>query len=177
MSNDSKTITENNSNIEQMKAKSAPIASLLKSSTEILKTQISAPSYFHSLKENEAPPFRKPEKERIPHLLIGTIVTEEDVVEMIAAYSDYGLNKHIGKYLINKNIVPNYNLPEKKLLVSLVMECIDYGAQRDFPVFKLACLLTIYLTTHLHFKFYYWLSPIAVWNFFKEVMIRHTVEV
>lgn len=101
MSNDSKTITENKSNIEQMKAKSAPIASLLKSSTELLKTQISAPSYFHSLKENEAPPFRKPEKERRPHLLIGTIITEEDVVDMIvAADSDNGLKKHIGRKLL-----------------------------------------------------------------------------
>lgn len=50
-----------------------------------LKEQASAPSYFHSLKENEAPPFKRPGKEAKPRLLIGTLITEDDVVEIVAA--------------------------------------------------------------------------------------------
>lgn len=37
------------------------------------------------LKENDAPPFKKPAKEARPKLLIGTIMTEDDAIEMIAA--------------------------------------------------------------------------------------------
>lgn len=50
-----------------------------------LKEQASAPSYFHSLKENEAPSFKRPGKEAKPRLLIGTLITEDDVVEIVAA--------------------------------------------------------------------------------------------
>lgn len=57
------------------------------------------------------------------------------------------------------------------------METIDYAAQRDFRADKLACLMTIYIATHLYFKWYYWVSATAVWNYFKELMIRHTIEV
>ena len=83
----------------------------------------------------------------------------------------------LGKYLVLKKTVDNFNLSERDFLVSLLIECMDYAAQRNFSAYKLACLLTIYLTTHLYFKFYYWLPPIAVWKFFKEIMIRHTIEV
>lgn len=80
------------------KAKSAPIDTL--PSDEQLKVQISAPSYFHSLKENQAPPFRKPEKERRPCLLLDNLVTENDVVEIVAAADD---EDQLKKYLRNLN--------------------------------------------------------------------------
>lgn len=82
----------------KIKAASAPVIPIL-SEDALIKTQISAPSYLHSLKENDAPPFKKPGVEPKPHLLIGSIMTEDDVVAMIAA-SDadaiHGLSKFIG---------------------------------------------------------------------------------
>ncbi|CAH2105077.1 unnamed protein product [Euphydryas editha] len=166
------------SNIDQVVIKSASIGLPLTTSENLLKVQISAPSYLHSLKENQAPPFKKPEKEEKPHLLIGTIVAENDVIEMILADTDAdkSLEKHLGQFLVNKKIVPNDCLSEKAFLVSLLLECINYSAQRDFDAPKVACLMTIYLTTHAYFRWYYWLPPTAVWKFFKEVMIRHTIE-
>ncbi|CAK1603582.1 unnamed protein product [Parnassius mnemosyne] len=146
---------------------------------EKLKTQKSAPSYFHSLKENEAPPFKRLQKDEKPHLLVGELVTEEDVVRMIAvADTETNMNfrKYLGDYLVDKNVVLSHNLSEKMFVVNLLLEAIDYSAQRDFNAFKLACLLTIYLKTHLYFKRYYWSPPVAVWEYFKETMIRHTVE-
>lgn len=64
-----------------------------------IKPQISAPSYFYSLKENEALPFKRPEKEPRPKLLLNSVVNENDVVAMIAAHDadrTEGLKKHIG---------------------------------------------------------------------------------
>lgn len=83
----------------------------------------------------------------------------------------------LGHYLVKKKIVQSYNLSEKKFLVSLLIEVIDYAAQRNFSASKLACLLTIYLYAHLYFKWYYWLPPSSLWAYFKEIMIRHTIEV
>lgn len=82
---DSEDIENDNLNVNPIcdKAKSAPIDTL--PSEELLTVQISAPSYFHSLKENQAPPFRKPEKARRPCLLLDNLVTEEEVVVMVAA--------------------------------------------------------------------------------------------
>ncbi|CAH0700892.1 unnamed protein product [Spodoptera exigua] len=143
------------------------------------RPQLSAPSYLHHLRENESPPFSKPELEPRPHILTGTIMNEEEAVAMIAAADadkENGLKKFIGNFLIEKNMVLNYALPEKNFLISLIMETIDYAAQRDFDAFKLAVLITIYLDSHLYFKWYYWQSPTALWNYFKEVMIRHTIE-
>lgn len=88
------------------KAKSAPIDTL--PSDEQLKVQISAPSYFHSLKENQAPPFRKPEKERRPCLLLDNLVTENDVVEIVAAADD---EDQLKKYLRNLNDLYYYYTP------------------------------------------------------------------
>lgn len=56
-------------------------------------------------------------------------------------------------------------------------EAIDYAAQKDFSAVKLACLITIYLKTHVYFKWHYLVHPTAVWAYFKETMIRHTMEV
>ncbi|XP_045459241.1 uncharacterized protein LOC123669694 [Melitaea cinxia] len=169
---------DDDSNKVRVITKSASIGLPLTTSEKLLTVQISAPSYLHSLKENQAPPFKKPGKEEKPRLLIGTIVTENDVIEMIVADTDdeKDLEKHLGEFLINKKIVPHYCLSEKALLVSLLLECINYSAQRDFPATKVACLMTIYLATHAYFRWYYWLPPAAVWKFLKEVMIRHTIE-
>ncbi|XP_072937290.1 uncharacterized protein [Epargyreus clarus] len=166
------------SNVSRAKgiSASAPIVPIKQGE---LKTQISAPSYFYSLKENETPPFKKPEKEEKPRLLLNTLFCEEDVVEMIAAYDsdpDGGFKKCLGDILVKKKITENYNLSEKTFLIGLVTETIDYAAQRDFSARKLACLLTLYMKTHLYFKWYYWISPIATWHYFKEILIRHTIE-
>lgn len=83
----------------------------------------------------------------------------------------------LGDFLVEKKVILNYKLSEKNFLISLVKEILDYAAQRDFSAFKLSMLITIYLATHLYFKWYYWISPVAVWLYFKEVMIRHTIEV
>ncbi|XP_037866446.1 uncharacterized protein LOC119628424 [Bombyx mori] len=144
-----------------------------------IKPQISAPSYFYSLKENEALPFKRPEKEPRPKLLLNSVVNENDVVAMIAAHDanrTEGLKKHIGKLLVEKQIVVNYNLSERKFVTNLLCETIDYAAQRDFSAFKLACLLTTYVTVHSYFKWYYWQAPVSVWMYFKELMIRLTIE-
>ncbi|CAG5048218.1 unnamed protein product, partial [Parnassius apollo] len=146
---------------------------------EKLKTQKSAPSYFHSLRENEAPPFKRPEKDEKPHVMAGELVTEKDVVRMIAiadAETNMDFRKYLGDYLVDKNVVLSHHLSEKMFVINLLLETIDYSAQRNFNAFKLACLLTIYLKTHLYYKLYYWSPPAAVWEYFKETMIRHTVE-
>ncbi|KAJ0181562.1 hypothetical protein K1T71_002284 [Dendrolimus kikuchii] len=177
---DSSTEETESSQSMQIKAASAPIVPIPKPEEgEKLKTQISAPSYLFSLKENDAPPFRKPCKEARPEILVGTIMSENEAVAMIA-FSDgdknNGLRQFLGYFLVEKAIIMNYNLSEKNFLVSLLLETIDYAAQRDFSAFKLACLVTIYLSTHLYFKWYYWQSPSAVWFYFKELMVRHTIE-
>ncbi|XP_052757815.1 pre-mRNA-splicing factor CWC22 homolog [Galleria mellonella] len=176
---DSKTNTKGSKGSNTaIKAASAPIVHLKHEEVPV-KPQISAPSYFHSLKENDAPPFVKPEQELRPKLLIGTVMSEVEAVEMIsAADADRykGLQKYLGTFLVKKNIVPNYNISETNFLISFLMETIDYAAQHDFNVSKLACLISIYIKTHLYFKSYYWLPPIALWDYFKETMIRHTVE-
>lgn len=79
------------------KAASAPIVPL--SPETKVKTKISAPSYLFSLKENDAPPFRKPGKEDRPHLVIGTIMNDEEAIAMIAACDEdpvNGLIKFLG---------------------------------------------------------------------------------
>ncbi|KPI98499.1 PREDICTED: uncharacterized protein LOC106127597 [Papilio xuthus] len=144
-----------------------------------LKPQISAPSYFHSLSENEAPPFMMPEEEDSPHILIDMLVTEDDVVRMIAVSqmeSKSTFKKYLADYLGDKNLVQNFNLSEKEFLINLLLQLIEYSAQRDFNAKKLACVLAIYLTTHLYFKRYFWTAPTAVWEYFKETLIRHTIE-
>ncbi|KAM3959109.1 uncharacterized protein ACR2FA_006789 [Aphomia sociella] len=159
----------------QIKAASDPIIHLKVDQTR-LKPQTSAPSYLQSLKENNAPPFIKPGREARPQLLIGTVMNETEAVEMIAAAD---ADSHRGwktVFLVEKKVVGNHHLSEIKFLISFLVETIDYAAQRDFNAFKLACLLTIYIKTHLYFKWYYWLPPIAVWHYFKEIMIRHTIE-
>ncbi|CAG4972691.1 unnamed protein product [Colias eurytheme] len=161
---------------DKIKAASAPIIPAVTSGDTKLTIQISAPSYLHSLKENEAPPFRKPEHEARPKLLIGTIVSESDVIEIIARANSDCLKNSLGEFLVKKNVVPNYQLSEKNFLISFLMETIDYSAQRDFSAEKLACLMTLYISTHLYFKWYYWTPPAAVWKYFKEIMIRHTIE-
>lgn len=95
----------------------------------------------------------------------------------IIEYSDIHMHLFLGEILQEKKIIHNYDLSEKKFLISLMTETIDYAAQRDFNAFKLAALLTIYLDCHCYFKYYYWQTPVNVWNYFKEIMIRHTVEV
>ncbi|CAB3231514.1 unnamed protein product [Arctia plantaginis] len=161
----------------KIKAASAPIVPI--TSDAALKHQTSAPSYFHSLKENDAPPFLLPGLEQYPMLVIRHIFNEEDVVEVIAnadADKEHGLKKFLGQLLVEKEIIPNFALSEKNFLVSLLAEVIDYAAQRDFNPFKLSVMLTLYVDSHRYFKWYYWLPPIALWNYFKEMMIRHTIE-
>ncbi|OWR40703.1 hypothetical protein KGM_201871 [Danaus plexippus plexippus] len=173
------SVDTTSSNRIHIKSKSAPTTVLTKADEDGLKHQTSAPSYLHSLKDNLAPPFLKPEKQAKPHLLLGTIVTEDDLVEIIAASDSDpidGLRKTLGQYLVKKKLIHNYSLSEKSFLVSLLMECIDYAAQRSFSTHKLACMLTLYLASHLYFRWYYWLPPVAVWKYFKEIMIRHTIE-
>ncbi|KAL4720845.1 hypothetical protein ACJJTC_016714 [Scirpophaga incertulas] len=144
-----------------------------------LKVQISAPSYLHSLKENDAPPFRTPGKEIRPKLLIGTIMDKDEAIDMIAAADTdkhSGLKNYLAQFVVNKKITENYNVSEKSFLVSFLAETVDYGAQRDLSALKLACLVTVYLNTHTYFKWYYWLPTNNVWFYFKELMIRHTIE-
>lgn len=98
---DSKTSTGATSSTNQtLKAKAASAPAFPKLSEEaLLKTQLSAPSYLFSLRENNAPPFRKPENEPVPHLLIGTIMNEDEAVGMIAAAGadkQNGLKKFLG---------------------------------------------------------------------------------
>ncbi|XP_050550676.1 uncharacterized protein LOC118273285 [Spodoptera frugiperda] len=166
--------------LKKMKALSAPEFPNSSDEDEAsLKPQLSAPSYLHHLRENESPPFLKPQTEPRPHILVGTIMNEDEAVAMIAAADadkENGLKKFIGNFLIEKNIVHNYAIGEKNFLMSLILEVIDYSAQRDFDAFRLAALITIYIDTHLYFRWYYWQSPTAVWNYFKQVMIRHTIE-
>lgn len=67
-------------------------------SKEVLTEQKSAPCYFHSLADYDAPSFRQPGKEPRPAVLTGTIVTDEDVVNMIAAHEsdpENGLKKYL----------------------------------------------------------------------------------
>ncbi|XP_023942982.2 uncharacterized protein LOC112049357 [Bicyclus anynana] len=160
--------------------KAASVPRMQRQSEVVLNEPPSAPFYFHSLKENEAPPFRKPGKEPILRLLIDTLIKEDDVIEMVAAMdiddSYSGYKKRIVEILVRYNIVTNYHVTEKYFLVIFVMETISYAAQRDFNVSKLACLLSIYLATHLYFKWYYWISPAAVWKYFRRLMIKHTIE-
>lgn len=78
------------------KVVSMPIGTV--QSQEKLKEQKSAPSYLHSLTENDAPSFRKPGKEPRPAVLTGTIITEEDVVNMIATHEadpENGMRKYL----------------------------------------------------------------------------------
>lgn len=83
---DSKTSVMSTDSSKSVKdrAASAPVI-LTEPSVEEIQKQISAPSYFYSLSENDAPPFIKPEKEPKPKLLIGTILNEQEVIAMIAA--------------------------------------------------------------------------------------------
>ncbi|XP_068621578.1 uncharacterized protein [Battus philenor] len=163
-----------------IRAASAPVA--VRDETEAVdnvKPQTSAPFYFFSLSENEAPPFRSPDKEDRPHILVDLVVTEDDVVRMIAVAdteSDAAFLKYLADYLVEKKIVVNHHLSEKEFLLKLLLQLIDYSAQRTFTAQKLACILAIYLKTHLYFKHYFWKSPVAVWEYFKETLIRHTIE-
>ncbi|KAL0848830.1 hypothetical protein ABMA28_013251 [Loxostege sticticalis] len=175
---DSKTSTES-SKIDpvRMKAASAPIVPL--KSEDKLKVQISAPSYLNSLKENDAPPFVRPGREARPHLLIGTFMNEDEAIEMIAALDadrELGLGKFLAHFLVEKKVTQNFNLSEKSFLIGFLSETIEYAARRDFSAFKLAVLITLYVDAHLYFKWYYWQAPAAVWFYFKEIMIRHTIE-
>ncbi|RVE50354.1 hypothetical protein evm_005020 [Chilo suppressalis] len=161
----------------EIKAVSAPVIPLNNEEVNV-KVQISAPSYLHSLKENDAPPFKKPEKEAKPHLLMSTIMNEDEAVETIAAASadGEGLKRYLGEFLVAKKVIQHYNSSEKSFLISLLSETIDYAAKRDFTAYKLACLITIYLDVHIHFKWFFWQSPENLWCYFKEIMIRHTIE-
>lgn len=87
----------------KIKAASAPIVPI--TSEAALKQQTSAPSYFHSLKENDAPPFLLPGLESYPMLMIREIFNEEDIVEMIAnadADKEHGLKKFLGIFAAYK---------------------------------------------------------------------------
>lgn len=88
---------------QTMKAASAPIClSEVPNNETQLTTQVSAPSYLFSLKENESPPFKKPGKEAKPILLIGTIMNEQEAIQMVAAADankENGLKKWLSKSL------------------------------------------------------------------------------
>lgn len=79
--------------------------------------------------------------------------------------------------LVKKNIVVSHHINEKFFLVSLLLETVGYAAQRGLCKRKLACLLSIYLSTLLYFRWYYWISPAAVWQYFRRVMVKHAIEV
>lgn len=89
------------------KVVSMPIETL--QSTEKLKEQTSAPFYLHSLTDNDAPSFKKPGKEPQPSVLTRTIVTEEDVVNMIANQESEPVNG-LKKYLCSllKSFIRRY---------------------------------------------------------------------
>ncbi|XP_049867008.1 uncharacterized protein LOC126367505 [Pectinophora gossypiella] len=169
---------EANPEPQQLKTVSAPLMPI---SEPVLETQISAPSYFHSLAENDLPPFRIPVKEARPKILlvVDPLVSEEDVVEMIASTDEdpvNGMKTFLGPFLVRKQVIKNFDLTERDFLIKLLTETVDYAAQRDFNEHKLSCLITIYLTTHMYFKWFYWAAPRRVWDYFKELMIRHTIE-
>lgn len=79
--------------------------------------------------------------------------------------------------LLEKKILLNYELSERNFLLSLLTEVVTYAANHDFGAKKLACLLSLYVSAHSYFKWYYWLPPSQIWCYFKEILIRHTVEV
>lgn len=82
------------------KVVSMPVEAL--QSKQKLKEKKSAPSYLNSLADNDGPSFRKPGKEPRPAILTGSIVTEEDVVNMIAAHEsdpENGLKKYLSSLL------------------------------------------------------------------------------
>ncbi|KAJ8726042.1 hypothetical protein PYW07_000740 [Mythimna separata] len=167
----------------KLKAASAPVNFMVIPETPseevVIKPQLSAPSYLNSLRENDEPPFRKPPKEPRPCIITRTIMNEAEAVAMIAALEtdgEQGLRKFLGDFVVQKKIIANYFLSEKNFLISLLTETIDYAAQREFDALKLSTLITIYLATHKYFKWYYWQSPTAVWTYFKDLMIRHTID-
>ncbi|KAI5636010.1 flagellar c1a complex subunit c1a-32 domain-containing protein [Phthorimaea operculella] len=146
-----------------------------------LKPHYSAPSYLNSLAQNDLPPFKLPSKEPRPCLLAGPppLVSEDDTVEMIAAADEdpaNGMKKFLCGFVVKKGVVNNYDILERNFVVKLLMETTDYAAQRDFNSRKLAMLFNVYLTTHLYFKWYYWSNPKPIWDYFEELMIRHTIE-
>lgn len=88
----------------EIKAASAPAIPGTPSDEKLIKPQISAPSYLNSLRENDDPPFRKPDNEPKPCIIIGTIMREADAVAMIAAGEAdkaNGLKKFLGKLSVS----------------------------------------------------------------------------
>ncbi|XP_063375819.1 uncharacterized protein LOC134663385 [Cydia fagiglandana] len=159
-------------------ASSAPLIRVQVLSEVRVKQQESAPSYFESLSRSAAPPFRRPGKEMRPRIMLGTIMTEREAIEMVMATADapLGLWKYIFNFVVEKKITENFNLSERQFLASLVYEVIDYAAQRDFTASKLALIITLYLDAHKYFKWSYWLSPRELWAYFMENLIRHSIE-
>lgn len=105
---------------DKIKAASAPIYPAPSSSAEAkLTVQISAPSYLHSLKENEAPPFKKPEREARPKLLLGTIVSESDIIEIMALASEDSLQHTLGN-----NLLSNFRL--KALSLHIIKQSLFF---------------------------------------------------
>ncbi|KAJ2944469.1 hypothetical protein O0L34_g3815 [Tuta absoluta] len=145
-----------------------------------LKPHYSAPSYLHSLAQNDLPPFTQPGKEPRCCLLVGPHphVNEEDMIEMVAASEDpeNGMKNFLRGLLVKKAVVNSYDDTERNFLVHFLMEAVHYAAQRDFNLPKLAMLFNIYLATHIYFKWYYWSDAKRIWDFFEELMIRHTIE-
>ncbi|XP_011549896.3 uncharacterized protein LOC105381794 isoform X1 [Plutella xylostella] len=160
---------------EHIASKSAPIKTL--SDVIIIKKQVSAPSYLFSLRENQAPPFRKAGKQPRPMVLVGAILSDDDIFTMIsAAKGEAELKSYLGNLVVQKGITTNDNLREKAFLVLLMQEAIQYAADRDFDAVQLSCLLNMYLTTHQEFKRGYWAQPSDVWAYFQELVICHSVE-
>lgn len=88
--------------MDNLVTKSAPVGIKLinlddQRSKSELKQQVSAPSYLNSLKDNDAPPFKKPGKEAKPKLLIGTFMNKDEAIEMINAAEENGdVKKYLG---------------------------------------------------------------------------------
>lgn len=95
---------------EHIASKSAPIKTL--SDMIIIKKQVSAPSYLFSLRENQAPPFRKAGKQPRPMVLVGAILSDDDIWAMISATAARGeaeLKSYLGRYkaILHKLIINN----------------------------------------------------------------------
>lgn len=66
-----------------------------------LKPQLSAPSYWYSLRD-AAPPFHRPAKEMKPGLLFGTVMRDVEAVDMIEeACGENGLKNYLSKLMLS----------------------------------------------------------------------------
>ena len=100
LDSDSHPGSPQSTDLTKIKAKSAPVVPQTPSEEAEVREQISAPAYLNCLRENDEPPFRKPDKEPRPCIITGTIMNEAEAVAMVEAAEidgERGLGKFLGK--------------------------------------------------------------------------------